>query len=70
MLVAIPITIGMQGLFTGFVTTRIHGHWFVLIRQTAGLLKHALAAVCNVPVLVTVILSDVIKIMFKKHYWK
>jgi len=57
MLVAIPITIGMQGLFTGFVTTRIYGHWFVLIRQMAGLVRHALAEVCTVPALLLIAFS-------------
>jgi len=58
-LMAIRITVWIQGLFSGFVTIRRFGKWLsmdinlllILIRQTTALVGRALAEVCNVPVL-------------------
>ena len=57
-LVAIRITVWIQGLFSGFVTIGRYGKWLldinlllILICQTAALIRRALAEVCAVPVL-------------------
>jgi len=55
---AIWITVWIQGLFSGFVTTRRYGNWLtdknlllILIRQMAVLVRCAVPEVCTVPVL-------------------
>ena len=55
--VANRITVWIQGLFCGFVTIGRYGKWLtginlllILIRQTAALVRRALAEVCTVPV--------------------
>jgi len=57
-LVAIRITIWIQGLFSGFVNIGRYGKWLtdlnlllMLIRQMAALVRRALAEVYTVPVL-------------------
>ena len=56
-MVAILITIWIQGLFSGFVTIGRYGKWLtdinlllILICQMAALVKCAMADVCTVPV--------------------
>ena len=51
------MTVWIQGLFSGFVTTGRYGKWLtginmllILIRQMATLVRRALAEVCTVPV--------------------
>jgi len=60
--VAIQITVWIQRLFSRFVTIGRYEKWLtdknlllVLIHQMAALVRHALAEVCTVPVLLVVI---------------
>jgi len=55
-MVAIWITVSLQGLFSRFVTIWRYGKWltdssFILILNMAALVRHALAEVCTVLVL-------------------
>jgi len=53
-----PVTVWIQGCFSGFVTIGRYGKWLtdinlllILIRQLAALIRRALAEVCTVPVI-------------------
>jgi len=62
--VAIPITVWIQGLFSGFVTIGRYGKWstdmLILIHQMAALVRRTLAEVCTVPVLLVYIYESTV----------